>query len=228
MFDNHLFRCSQLGKLMTEPRSKCEWLSETTKKYLLEIYIKKHFHREKEIRSKFLEKGLSVEELSIDTYSICTMDFVSKNETFYKNDFICGTPDIIKDDVVIDIKSSWDIFTFAAIKSEENKDYIWQLQGYMWLTGKTKSKLAYILTDTPEPLIERELKQALYQSGLSADSEAFESYAKEMRNNFIYSDIDYKDRIHIKEYEFNPEMIARLQDRIIECRNYLNDLKWNG
>lgn len=225
-FDNHLFRCSQLGKLMTEARSKTERLSETTKKYLYEIYIKRRFGREKEIRSKFLEKGLEVEELSMDTYSICTMEFVTKNETFFKNDFVCGTPDVITEDTIIDIKSSWDIHTFAAIKSEENKDYILQLQGYMWLTGKTKAKLAYVLTDTPEALIERELKQALYQSGLSADSEAFQDYAKEMQKQFRYEDLEYKDRIHIKEYEFDNSIIEPLCQRINDCREFLNKIIW--
>ena len=182
-FSNYKFRCSSLGHLMTESRSKSEPISETTKTHLIDCYVSAVFNRRSELTSKFLEKGLTVEENAIDLLSAIKKEFYVKNEDRFANDFIQGTPDIvIKDEsLIIDIKSSFDIFTFARSQKAENKMYYWQLQGYMWLTGCTNAELAYCLVDTPDIIIDREIKRALYQSGVSETSEGFKAYQEEMR-----------------------------------------------
>ncbi len=63
--NNTLFRASQLGKLMTDARTK-SGLSETTKSALLEVYIQQRYNRYKEISNKYIEKGLAVENDAID------------------------------------------------------------------------------------------------------------------------------------------------------------------
>ncbi len=63
---------------------------------------------------------------------------VSENEERITNEYITGVPDV-NTDVLIDVKSSWDAFTFfeKVVEDElKNKDYYYQLQGYMWLTDK--------------------------------------------------------------------------------------------
>ena len=52
------FRASQLGKLMTDARTKTG-LSETTKSALLEIAIQNKYNRYKEISNKYIEKGVA-------------------------------------------------------------------------------------------------------------------------------------------------------------------------
>lgn len=132
---------------MVEPRSKNELLSETTKKYLREVMIYEKYGRKKDISNKYIEKGLAVEEDAITLYSRFTKVFYKKNEKQLKNEQITGTPDLYEGDniesasLILDIKSSWDIFTFFNSKLDAlNKDYYWQLQGYMALTGATKAK----------------------------------------------------------------------------------------
>ena len=44
--DNILFRCSSFGYIMTEPRSKSETLSETTKTHLVEKFVSTKYGRE--------------------------------------------------------------------------------------------------------------------------------------------------------------------------------------
>ena len=83
-----LFRCSQLGKLMTEPRSKTETLSETTKKYLAEVYASVKYGRKKDIVNKYIQKGLMVEEDAITLISRLNKKMYLKNGTHLKNDFI--------------------------------------------------------------------------------------------------------------------------------------------
>lgn len=228
-FSNYKFRCSSLGHLMTESRSKSESLSESTKTHLIDCYIAATFNRRNEITSKFLEKGIQVEELSIDLLSSVNKEFYIKNEDRLSNDFIQGTPDIVIEDEekkVIDIKSSWDIYTFGHSMKAENKMYYWQLQGYMWLTGAKKAILAYCLVDTPDEIIDREIKRALYQSGNSENSQAFIDYKNEMTAYYKYSDIPKIKRVFKKEYDFNQESINALQSRILEAREFLNQINW--
>ena len=148
-------RASAAGKLMTNPRKKGEVLSETTKTYLQEwtkeqIYGVKHV-----ITSKYLTKGIEVENDSISfAEKVLGWNFAVKNEESYEDQFFTGTPDVIfPREKVVDIKSSWDCFTFPLFSDEvPNKDYFYQLQVYMHLTGLKSAELVYVLMETPEDL----------------------------------------------------------------------------
>ena len=151
---------------MTQPRAKGEELSETCKTYLTEVYVNERFKRRKEISNRYIEKGLAVEEDSITLYSRVKKVPFFKNEQRFSNDYIIGTPDHVGE-FVLDIKSSWDIFTFTNTTREDlNKNYYWQLQGYMALTGKREARLAYCLVDTPDQLIEDEKRKLAWKMGL--------------------------------------------------------------
>jgi len=223
-----LFRCSQLGKLMTEPRSKSETLSETTKTYLTEVYIQLKYGRTKEITSKYFEKGIICEEDSITLLSRVTKTMFLKNEVNLKNDYITGTPDIFKGEsiqkaeFVPDIKTSWDIFTFFEHKQKGlSKDNYWQDLGYLWLTGAQKGGIAHCLVDTPEMLIDKEKSSFLYKNpGLSQEQidEAF----SEIQHNSTYGDIPISERVCFFGIERLDSDIERLKTRIEECRNYIN------
>lgn len=71
--DNILFHASSSGNLMVEPREKAAKergdLSETTKKFLIEVFVENKYGREKEISNKYIEKGLKVEQDAITLYS---------------------------------------------------------------------------------------------------------------------------------------------------------------
>lgn len=223
-FDNYKFRPSQVGILMTNGRDKSQPLGETVKNYLDECYIKVAYNKSKDLVSKFLEKGLAVEEDSITLYTDFKNELYFKNTERFQNDYLIGTPDIVTEDEVIDIKSSWDFFTFAKSIREENKLYWWQLQSYMALTGKKKATLVYCLVDTPDSIIQREIKKAYYQSGLSDDNETFKEFTAQMISNYHFSNVPLEKRIYEKHYEFEPEQIKKLYCRIDGCREYLNNI----
>lgn len=168
--DSILFRCSSLGYLMTEPRSKSELLSETTKTHLIDVYVTEKYNRHTEIYGKQLDKGNDTEEDSITIISRITKQFFKKNEEHLKNAYIKGTPDLFtgesirKAKTIHDSKSSWDIFTFnRAISKPLNIMNKWQGTGYMWLTGAERCFIDYCLNNTPWHLIERELRLESYK-----------------------------------------------------------------
>jgi hypothetical protein len=224
-FNNYKFRASSLGKIMVNGRSKSDPLSETTKTYLQELWIEEVYGRRKEISSKEIEKGNLVEDESIDLLSKLEDRFFNKNAKRYENEYFTGTPDIVEDDEVIDIKSPYDIWTFSK-KDGNDKDYYWQGQCYMELTGKKKFRLAYVLTDVPLHLIEDEKRVLVYRLGLLGKEETagYFEMEEQVEKNYTYSDIELKDRIKIFEFEYSDKEIEKAKQRVLECRDYLNKL----
>jgi len=142
-------RASAGGKLATAPRNKSEALSETTKSYLKEWLIEQNYGYKKEIQNKYIERGLADEDLAINkAIEDLNLPFVLKNEYSFDDEYFTGTPDLILNDCVLDIKTSWSCFTFPIFETEiPNKDYFYQLQIYMHLLGVPKAKLVYVLLD---------------------------------------------------------------------------------
>ena len=194
------FRCraSAAGKLATNPRSKTEVLSETTKTFAKEWLIEQIYGYRKDIKSKYLDKGNQLEDTGIDkAIEWLDLKFVLKNEKHFEDEFFTGTPDLILEDEVIDIKISYDCFTFPLLENEiPTKDYEHQVQVYMHLTGKKKARVVYLLLNTPENIASWE------------EPKDYETQPKE-------------NRIKAFEFEYQPEVIELLKNRVIETRNFL-------
>ena len=222
------FRCSGLGNLMVEPKLKSETLSETTKTYLREKYIAEKYQRSKFVESKYMTKGTEVEEDSLTLLSVVTRKLYNKNEKLLWNDWIIGTPDTYEGDTIenaitiIDIKSSWDIFTFFASKEDKlNKMYYWQLQGYMWLTGAKVAQLAYCLINTPQKLVDDEIRRLSYKYVEGTDE--YNKAVETIRKNSNYDDLSYQEKIHTITIDRNDDDIEKLKSKIEECRKYIAD-----
>ncbi len=224
-FQKYKFRCSQLGKLMTNPRSKKDLLSKTTQSYLQEIYIEEVYGRKKEITSKYLDKGLYCEEDSLELASKHYEKLLIKNKKRMENDFITGIPDILYGKTrIIDIKTSWDIFTFIHVDGTD-KMYFWQLQGYLALTGRRKAELIYCLVDTPEHLIVSEKNKLAWHKGIEDASEEMAELEDRVDKNMHYSDIPKKKRVKVFEFDFMLSSYEDLLIRIKCCRDYLDSLE---
>lgn len=226
--ENLTIRCSSIGYIMTESRVKSDPLSETCKTHLVDLFVADHYGRHTDTFNKYVEKGLSVEEDSITLYSRIKRLFFKKNSTRLKNDFINGEPDLYTGleinaaDCIIDIKSSWDLYTFTRAKySPVNKQYWWQLQGYMALTGAPTSRLAYCLIDTPVQIINDEKRKLMWRMGAATDEDSnFIKACEEIDHNMTYGDIPMEERVHEIIVPRDQEAIDRIYARVRECRNY--------
>jgi hypothetical protein len=139
---------------MTNPRKKTEVLSATCKTYIKELVKEDLFNYRTTIDSKYLTKGIDMEDTSIDLYNEVYGTLYLKNTERLENEFITGECDINAEDKIIDIKSSWSLETFPASPEDvNNKDYEWQLRGYMMLYNKPKAELAYCMVNTPDYLL---------------------------------------------------------------------------
>lgn len=212
-------RASACGEIMG-----VKGLGKTGENYLKKWYLENKYKRKKEFWANQVEKGLRVEPIGIEMLSRKMGIELAKNDEWFDNEFLQGTPDLVLEDKIIDIKSSWDIFSFPWFDTElPNKDYYWQLQCYMALTGIKKAAIAYCLIDTPDPLIALELKKLYYQSGGVAEDWTPETNA-ELAENYRFNDIPEQDRIRIFEVERNDKDIELIYERVKISREYINSL----
>ena len=181
-----LIRASSVGYLMTEPVTKADKeagvLSKTAQKHLLDVYISEKYNRRRDIQTKQMKKGVEVEQESIDLLSMYLKKPFVKNTERFSNKHITGLPDII-DDGIIDIKSSYDLWTFLGnIPDKLDNLYYWQMQSYMWLTGKTKATIAYCLVNTPNNIIQQEkyyLLKKMADNKLDENNTRLKDWAKD-------------------------------------------------
>jgi hypothetical protein len=143
----------------------------------VKVYAKALHDREEDITSKYLEKGIEVEEDSMTTYSRVKKKFFKKNEINLTNKYTSGTPDFFDgptDDImdaeeIIDVKSSWSLITFlnAIMDKKVNADYEWQGHTYMGLIPKAKRfRLAYVLSNSPAKNILDEKRKLQFMLGV--------------------------------------------------------------
>ena len=212
-----------LGQLI-EKRDARPSISQTTKTYLEQLHKEEVFGKREELRSKYLDKGIQVEEQSISLYTdVAAMKFpFIKNTKRRSNAFITGEPDNTQE-IIRDFKSSWSLSTFPMHDDRlTNIDYFWQLQGYMELFDKEASELIYCLVDTPEELINDELRRTGWKAGFTADIP--EELELEIRNNMTFSDIPAHLKVKVFHVERDRLAMRQLEEQVILCRKYMNNL----
>ncbi len=156
MLDIH-FRCSSLGRLMTEPKTKAEGiLSVGAKTYVRELAQQMIFNIEFQFSSKETRKGNDCEADSIALLNQVRGLSLVKNTERKTNEWITGECDLFDDSRRCghDLKTSWSAATFPCWPIDgEDKGYDWQMRGYMWLWDADEWEINYALVDTPEELI---------------------------------------------------------------------------
>lgn len=222
-------RCSSLGQLMTDPKAidpalldedtaviaKKKAKSEQEQALLQELFdyslsagaktYLKNWAREyllgfhEVITSKYMEKGLIVENESIALYNRRFFTSYAKNTERRQNDWISGECDIFTGAKIIDTKSSWSRATFPLTAEDgHDRDYEWQLRGYMWLWGVGEAEIAYCLVDTPEELIRYEQRE-LHE----------------------VEDIDERLRVTVVPYLRDTALEQKITRKVQAARNYL-------
>ena len=217
-------RCSAIGKIMTSPRSKGELLSETAKTYIEDLFKEQELGISKEFWSRYTDKGLQMEDEAIEfAGQFFGWEFVVKNTERFNNDWITGEPDVITEYLLADIKCSWDGNTFPLFNTElKNKDYFWQMQGYMWLTGMQQAELIYCLMNTPHAIVEDEVRRAHWKANL-IDEDLDLREAVQSQHNFDH----IPNNLRIKRFivERNEDAIENIKEKVELAREYYEQLK---
>jgi hypothetical protein len=228
-----LARASQIGKLMTNDRSGKN-IGQTAITALKEIVLFDKYGFQKDISSKYLEKGILNEKksikLAIDVLNWFDVD-PDAPQLRLVNDFITGMPDINTKSKGADVKSSWSGLTFPFFETEcPNKDYFWQMQSYCWLTNKSEFDLVYCLTDAPEQMILDEVNRTVWKNlanPLFADmtqTEIEEHFDQVVRSQMTFGQVPKEKRVKKFTIKADEESIEKMKSRIIECRDIYDNL----
>ncbi len=169
------------------------FVKEKVKEYILDYYI--------EVDTKQMQKGTTQENKSIELFNQVTFNSYKKNIERVTNEWITGECDILGDDEIFDIKTSWSKATFPMLPDEISiGGYLWQGRGYMMLYDKPKFTLVYALVDTPDELLEWE----------DIDLHHVEDIAPELR-------------ITTRSFKRDKSKEELIKHKVSECRRYA---KW--
>ena len=212
---------ADLNRLLTKQKATPE-LPETAKTYCKDWIKEQLYGKRKDIKSKYLEKGILAEDDAISlVIDVEELDYNEKNEEYFSNEFMTGTPDLIYDNLIVDTKCSYDCFTFPLFISEIDKDYHYQLQGYMELTGARKAMLSYCLIDMPLGMIE---KEAYYESRNQGCKITDEKIYNKILEKRTYSNINPRLRVKSFRFDYDNEVIKKIESRVRLCRDYIKKL----
>lgn len=143
------WRASQIGKLMTSSRTKGEVLSQTAKSYINQIAKENFYGYKSEIKNRYLDKGINQELESLQLLNSVRFENFEKNSQRKENDLITGECDILTNDSIIDIKTSWSLDTFPELPEDiDSKEYEWQGRAYMMLYDRFEFELVFCMVST--------------------------------------------------------------------------------
>jgi hypothetical protein len=208
---------------MTNPRTKGELLSQTAKTYIEEQVLRAKYGVIKTFSSRYTDKGNLVEDEAIEMASnALEMGFLYKNHEHFENEWLTGTPDVNTNDILLDVKSSWDATTFPFFATEiPTKDYYYQLQGYLELTGKTDALLVYCLVNTPIQMVEDEIRRAHWAAQLLEENYDLRDEVLK-RHNFDH--IPLNRRVKVFKVEKDEQVVNEIKERVELCREYYETL----
>lgn len=149
-----IIRCSSLCDVMSKPKTSTKdnfGLSVKAMEVIEKLADEHCYNTPILFDSKQMKKGRICEQDSIDLFNTVFFNFLTKNDVRKTNAYITGECDLIDGDLIIDIKTSWSLKSFAEMRRKPT-DYEWQLRGYMWLYDKAKACTAHCLVNTPPEL----------------------------------------------------------------------------
>ena len=140
---------SEIGKIMTNARAKGEVLSETAKSHIRSIAKQNFYGYTVDLNSKYITKGKEQEQDSINLLNAVRFTSYKKNTTRIETDLFTGECDILLDDLIIDIKTSWSLETFPATADEGYEaNYEYQGRAYMHIYDRPYFELIYCMVST--------------------------------------------------------------------------------
>ena len=198
------FRASQLGKLMTSSRSKGEVLGQTAKSYIIQKSKEDFFEYKTELTNKYVMKGIHQEQDSIDLLNAVRFENYKKYEHRAENEWLTGSCDIITEELIIDIKSSWSLETFPATNYElkDLSEYEWQGRAYMWLYDRPRFELCYVMVSTSDDILSD-----------------YDSYAIHKVDH-----IDPAKRITSIRFERDKELEIQMAEKLIAATAFYNEV----
>jgi hypothetical protein len=174
-------------------------MGQTAKSYIEQIAKETFFKYRTEINSKYIDKGQQQEHDSIELLNIVRQESYAKHIGRVENEYLTGECDILADDRIIDVKTSWSWDTWPELpKKAHNSDYEWQMRAYMLLYDRNMAEVIHCMVTTDPDLLSAYDNHELHQvDHIPADK-----------------------RITVVSYERDILLEAEIMERLKICSEY--------
>lgn len=241
-------------KEYTIKKNKSFELSDTAKSAVRDVWLLNEKGFRKDIKSKYLDKGIFGEESGISLLSEVDGRFYKKNvervtkgnrsgECDIKGELdpkFSMNPELYKGrkvKIIQDVKCCWDAETF--MNADFSSLYEWQGRDYMDLYDADEFWLRYCLVDCPEHLVikQQEYKWREFFSDTMDDAQQHELQVKiqplldQIERNLVYTKSGLytpEERVKTFKIQRDDEIFQKYLDRIPSCIDYYNTIKLNG
>jgi hypothetical protein len=107
-------------------------------------------------------------------------------------------------------------------KELKNKDYFWQMQAYMMLTGHEEAELVYCLTNTPFQIVEDEVRRMHWKLNL-IDEDLDVREAVQASHDFSHIPLE----LRVKRFIIQRDNLAieKIKEKVVIARDYYESLK---
>lgn len=178
------------------------------------------------------EKGNMAEPESIKFLSIIDGIDYEKNEEKFSNKWFQGIPDIVirgkdnKIDKLIEIKTSYDLPSFImSMRQKEPSHNIFELMGYMDMTGCKNAEIVHCLVDMPEKISSFEEKRLRERyCWLELDEETISDRISKSLNNMEYSGIPNELKYFRRPVTLNKLTMKDVKRRATASRKWMKEI----
>jgi len=197
----------------------------TALKYIRSVWLRDKYGYEEVVLTNEMLKGLLCEDEAIGVVTRQVEGpFRIKNEEQFANDWFVGTPDIVLDDAVEDVKCSWTIKTYSDVQ-HPSAMYYTQGQVYMDLTGRNTFRLCHVLVDTPEEIVAEERKRYYFRLNCKEESPHYLECCRIVDAQHAASRMETEpNRIKIFEFRKDEQFLAKLRKRVEQARDVYDQM----
>lgn len=209
-------------------------LSDTAKRMIEEVWRLNEKGIPHLVSSKYMEKGLWMEEEGITLLTEVDGQFYKKNKERKFNDMFTGECDIICEipgvgRVVQDVKCSWDATSF--MNSDLSTLWEWQGRVYDELYDAEEFWLRCCLVDCPPHILEGEKYRFASRHGIiDMESPEHEELMAAFERTLVFSNnplITKQERVKTFKIKRDKALYQKLRDRVPPAREYYKSIKLN-
>lgn len=211
-------------------------LSKGAKTAVEKIFYEDKFEFRKNISSKYIQKGLLLEDKAIALVAdFLGLPGIEKNETHYTNEFVQGTPDAIArlgfgEGFQFDIKNVYYPEGLDGFTNDLIPLYEWQGHAYNWMLGFEHGFCVKILQNLPAEMLQEEIRKLWKEAGRAWHEDIPQKFVDEVKDYFNFERLPLEDRIRIFKMTTTNETIQQMTDVVILAREHYATLPglWDG
>jgi len=217
----------ELEELIAKRDSQFKFGS-TALSYIRDCWLRNEYAYDEPLVTNEMLKGLICEDEAIGVLTRQVPGpFRVKNEQQYENEWFTGTPDVLTDDYVEDVKCSWTLRTFVEVEHPSALYYA-QGQVYMELTGRDNFRLCHVLVPTPAEIVLEEQKRFYFRFNCDEENPHYLECYRKIEAMHDVSRIPEEQRIKVFEIERNDVYLMKLHKRVEQAREIYDMLTLGG